>query len=199
MGAVLVAFWVYVGVYYSVFELPDMSRISSAPGLFVAWIIVLVLLTTWLSEARPWLQRDVPTVILLGGVTLLALNSVTPIFPGTATTGGSTFAYVAPIALVGLIAARAIPTLVDAGIDGYAVLGLLLGVLSVIGFALTGGLTVPYQDLAVRSQTFLHIAFAVLVGLGVIVVSRRWNSTRIRTMLVVFVLRVFGRQCAPRV
>ena len=129
MGAVLAAFWVYVGVYYSVFELPDMSRISSAPGLFVAWIIVLVLLTAWLSEARPWFQREVPTVILFGGVTLIAVNSFTPIFPGTATTGGSTFAYVAPIALVGLIASRAIPTLVDAGIDGYAVLGLLLGVI----------------------------------------------------------------------
>lgn len=188
MLLIVAGFWTYVSVYYTTFKLDELSRISSAPGLFVAWVIVLVLLTVWLSTASSRIQRDLPSVVLLGGAGLITANAVTPIFPGTATTGKLVFVYVLPVALVGLVAFRGIPRIVDVGFDGSAVFALLLGTLSIIGFALTGGLTVPYQDLAIRAQTFIHIPFAVLAGIGVILLVRRWDSRSIRAALVVVVL-----------
>jgi hypothetical protein len=185
---VVAGLWTYVSVYYTTFKLNELSRISSIPGLFAAWTIVLIFLTVWLSTARPRIQRDLPSVIILGGASLITVNSVTPIFPGTATTDSLVFAYVIPIAFIGFVAVQGIPQLDDAGLDGSAVFALLFGTLSIIGFALTGGLTVPYQDLAIRAQTFLHIPFAVLAGVGVALLSQRSNSRFIRATLVVLVL-----------
>ncbi|EFW90111.1 putative sodium/phosphate symporter [Haladaptatus paucihalophilus DX253] len=188
MVLMVAGFWTYVSVYYTTFKLDELSRISSAPGLFVAWIIVLVMLTIWLSTTSPRIQRDLPSAVLLAAVGLVTANAVTPIFPGTATTGKLVFVYVLPIALVGVVASRGIPRLVDAGLDGSVVFALLLGTLSIIGFALTGGLTVPYQDLAIRAQTFVHIPFAVLAGLGVVLLAQRWDSRSVRAALVVTVV-----------
>ncbi|ODR79822.1 sodium/phosphate symporter [Haladaptatus sp. W1] len=188
MMLVVAGFWTYVSVYYTTFKLNELSQISSAPGLFVAWVIVLVLLTVWLSRASPRIQRDLPSVVLLGGAGLITANAVTPIFPGTATTDKLVFVYVLPIALVGIVAIHGIPRLVGAGLDGSTVFALLLGTLSIIGFALTGGLTVPYQDLAIRAQTFIHVPFAVLAGVGVILLTRRSTSRSIQAALIVVVL-----------
>ncbi|MCO8255726.1 sodium/phosphate symporter [Haladaptatus sp. AB618] len=186
-GALIVGFGVYTGLYYTTAGLPD-ARVSSALGLFAAWIIVLVVLTLWLPSIDPRLQRGVPTLILFGGAGLVVGNYFLPIFPGTASTRELTMVFVLSIAAIGIVAARGTPLSIREGIDGYAVVAMLLASLSLIGFALTGGLTPEYQALAVRTQTFVHLPFAILAGLGTVAVGLRRRTDRLKVMLAVIVI-----------
>ncbi|SIR76643.1 4-amino-4-deoxy-L-arabinose transferase [Haladaptatus litoreus] len=187
-GALVAGFWLYTGLYYSIAELNEVSRISSVPGLFAAWIVVLILLTLWLPITRPRVQKTVPTMALVGGAGLLVVNYFVSIFPGTATTDPLTLLFVLPIAVIGIVAFQGIPSLIDAGREGYMMFALLIGSISIIGFALTGSLTIEYQDLAIRGQIFIHIVAAVLAGLGAVMIGRSWKPSTMTTAIVVVVI-----------
>ncbi|MFB9809242.1 hypothetical protein ACFFQF_30990 [Haladaptatus pallidirubidus] len=159
-GLAVVGFWIYLSSYYSVMGMGELSRVSSVPGLFLAWIIVLFLAAIWIPSTSIRAQRGVPMFALFGGVGVLVANFFVPVFPGTATLDAPALLLTLPLIFVGLLATRGLPYITTAK-DGAIVLALLLGPLTLIGFGLTGRLTVAYQDLIVRGQIFIHLAAAV--------------------------------------
>lgn len=186
-GVLVVGFCGYTVLYYGFMKL-EVTRISSAPGLFIAWIIVLILLTRWLPTTNPRLQYGIPSVILLGGAGLVVGNYFVPIFPGTASSEVITMLFILPIAAIGIFAARGVPIPIKGGVEGYATLAILFGSLSLIGFALTGGLTVEYQALAVRGHTYVHLPFSILAGLGTVAFGMTRDTDRLKTVLIVLVV-----------
>lgn len=205
--AMVGGFWVYMWGYYELAErsllvVPYVNRISAYPGLFLAWVVVLVATLVWFQRTSARLQR----VTLGGAVGLwfltLAVNATQTVFPGTQTT---------PTALLVLIAAFAVPVVLavvglplasrDRRRIGPVVLALLLAPIVVVYFSLTAALTPEYYGTALRGQTFVHLPLFVLAGIGVVSVAYRQspssdggprtselNRRRVATVLTVVVL-----------
>ncbi|WP_435156745.1 sodium/phosphate symporter [Haladaptatus sp. DFWS20] len=173
-GVLLVAvFWVYLGGYYSILEMGEMGRVTSAPGLFVAWLLVLVMLSVWVPTASPRLQRGLPFGLLFVGCTIFAANFFVPVFPGTAATPSLVLLLTAPVTVIGIFASWGTPFITNLDTDGEVVVALLFGPLVLIGFALTGGLTFEYQGIVVRGQIFVHLAAVVLAALAAVSLGYR--------------------------
>lgn len=186
-GCLVLGFGGYSILYYGVTGTVE-ARLTTAPGLFVAWVIVLVLLTLWLPTTNPRLQYGVPSAILVGSIILIVVNYFQPVFPGTASTEVVTMLFILPVAIIGFIGARGVPFLTRSGVEGYATLGMLLGTLALIGFALTAGLTPDYQGLATRGQTYVHLPWFVLAGVGVVAFGLTRDSDRLKAAVLVLVL-----------
>jgi len=176
---VVAGFWVYMWGYYriaerSLLEVPYVDRISAYPGLFLAWVVVLVATLVWFQRTSARLQR----ATLGGAVGLwfltLAVNATQTVFPGTQTT---------PIGLLVLVAAFAVPVVFavvglplasrDRRLIGPVVLALLLAPIVTVYFSLTASLTPEYYGTALRGQTFVHLPVFVLAGIGVATVAYR--------------------------
>jgi len=181
--AVVAAFWVYMWGYYRIAEqsqlmVPYVDRVSAYPGLFLAWVVVLVATVVWFQRTSARLQR----VTIGGAVGLwfltLGANALQTVFPGTQTT---------PAGLLVLVAAFAVPVvfalvgLPRAGRDrrriGPVVLALLLAPIVVVYFSLTASLTPEYYGTALRGQTFVHLPVFVLAGIGVASVAYRQSPS----------------------
>ncbi|RBI60715.1 sodium/phosphate symporter [halophilic archaeon] len=188
LNTLVAGFWIYTGIYYTSSSMKEIGRVSSVPGLFVAWVIVLLLSTAYILTSKPRFQREISLGMLFVGGSLVIINYFTPVFPGTATGNLFTVLFILPIAVIGIVAFWGIPSIVQAHIEGYATVALLIGTLSLIGFALTAGLTVQYQDLAVRGQIFLHIALAILAGIGTISLSRNGSRSTLKNILPVIII-----------
>ncbi|MFB6224815.1 MAG: sodium:phosphate symporter [Haloarcula sp.] len=177
--AVVAGFWVYMWGYYRIAEqsrlvVPYVDRISAYPGLFLAWVVVLVATLIWFQRTSARLQR----VTIGGAVGLwfltLGANALQTVFPGTQTT---------PTGLLMLVAAFAVPvafTVVglprasrDRRLIGPVVLALLLAPIAIVYFSLTASLTPEYYGTALRGQTFVHLPVFVLAGIGVASVAYR--------------------------
>ncbi|WP_458208914.1 sodium/phosphate symporter [Haladaptatus sp. NG-SE-30] len=173
-GGLLVGmFWLYLVGYYSILGMGEMGRLTAAPGLFVAWLVVLVVLSMWVPTTRTRLQRGLPLGLLIVGCAVFVANFFVPVFPGTAATPSLVLLLTAPVALSSIIASWGLPYVTTIDTDGEVVVALLFGPLALIGFALTGGLTVAYQDIVARGQIFLHLAAVVLAALAVVAVGNR--------------------------
>ncbi|GCF12113.1 hypothetical protein Harman_00480 [Haloarcula mannanilytica] len=205
--AVVAGFWVYMWGYYrfaerSLLEVPYVDRISAYPGLFLAWVVVLVATLIWFQRTSARLQR----ATLGGAVGLwfltLAANATQTVFPGTQTT---------PVGLLVLVVAFAVPVLFavvglphasrDRRRIGPVVLALLLAPVVIVYFSLTASLTPEYYGTALRGQTFVHLPVFVLAGIGIAAVAyhrsptpdgglgtSRTHSHRIATVLTVVIL-----------
>ena len=95
---VVVGFWAYLGGYYSMMGLGDTARVTSVPGLFFAWILVLVIASVWLPSTSVRSQRGLTMFTLVGGVGIVVANFFIPVFPGTAELQTSALILVVPIA-----------------------------------------------------------------------------------------------------
>ncbi|AUG47457.1 sodium:phosphate symporter [Haloarcula taiwanensis] len=177
--AVVAGFWVYMWGYYriaerSLLEVPYVDRVSAYPGLFLAWVVLLVATLVWFQRTSARLQR----VTIGGAVGLwfltLGANAVQTVFPGTQTT---------PTGLLILVAAFAVPVVFavvglprasrDRRLIGPVVLALLLAPIVIVYFSLTASLTPEYYGTALRGQTFVHLPLFVLAGIGVASVAYR--------------------------
>jgi len=177
--AVVAGFWTYMWGYYRFAEqsqlvVPYVDRISAYPGLFLAWVVLLVATLVWFQRTSPRLQR----VTVGGAVGLwfltLGTNALRTVFPGTQTT---------PTGLLGLVAAFAVPVAFalvglplasrDRRRIGPVVLALLLAPIVVVYFSLTASLTPEYYGTALRGQTFVHLPVFVLAGVGVASLASR--------------------------
>ena len=175
-SAVLVLFWADMLAYYQYTDLTAAGYVTALPGLLVAWLVFLVLFAGWLPSAGSVAQRFLPTFAVGGVGTLLVANHFLPIFPGSASTVPLQLVFLFPLALVGLLAAWGLPNLSrDAG-PSVVVVGLLVGPLILIGFAMTGSLTHEYEALAVRGQVFVHFALAALAAIAAVDVGYRRRS-----------------------
>ncbi len=175
-STILVLFWGYMLFYYEHAGLVATGYVTALPGLLLAWLVFLVVLAWWLPSAGPVVQQAIPAGVVGGVVALLVANHFYPIFPGTASTAILELTFMIPVALVGLVAAWGLPNLSeDAGVS-VVVVGLLVGPLVLVGFAMTGNLTHEYEALAVRGQIFAHFALGMLAAITAVEIGYRRGS-----------------------
>ncbi len=164
-AALLVGFWAYAIGYYEVAGLAEIGRFTDSPGLSLAWGILVVALALWLTTGSDRLRRAAPSVVAVGGVGVFVLNALRPVYPGSVPTPPLLLAFMAPLVVVVALAARGLPR--AARTPENPTLALLLAPLAVLGIGLTAGMTVDYQGMVTRSQTFMHLAALVLAGVTV--------------------------------
>lgn len=168
LGALVTGgFWAYVAGYYAVapslgLAVPYAGRVTTRPGLFLAWVVLLVAAVAWL-RATPRLGRLAFVGPLLAGFLVVVVNGITPVFPGTVPSPGPVVALIAVLLVPGLLAGWGIPLAADR--RGVVVLAALLAPVAIVFFALTAALTPAYFGMTMRAQTFVHPAAWALAGL----------------------------------
>lgn len=182
--ALIAPFWLYLGGYYWLTRPPFSSDLAAKPGLFVAWVVLLVAGAVWLARSPDRHLRLASGAILAGGFALLGANAVWDLFPGTATTPTLLLVYVAPLSVLALLGAWGLPAGIGPNGDRAIVLGLLVGPLAWVGFSLTAGVDPVYALFARRGQTFVHLAIVVCAGLAIYGLARRVDSDRSTTVAV---------------
>lgn len=164
-GWLLLVGYTYGMAWATPAEVIQSARLTDVPGLVLAWVLVLVLGLAWFVQTTRRTQYAVGVGAFGGMFGLLALNALVPVFPGTQTTPPAMLAGILPLLLLAVIAAWSTPRSLTSR-TGIALAALFGGVLSLIGLALTAGLTPDYLNLAYRAQTFLHLPTMVLAGVG---------------------------------
>jgi hypothetical protein len=162
----------------SLLEVPYVDRISAYPGLFLAWVVVLVATLIWFQRPSERLQR----ATLGGAVGLwfltLAVNATQTVFPGTQTTPAGLLVLVTGFAVPVVFAVVGLPLASrDRRRIGPVVLALLLAPIVIVYFSLTASLTPEYYGTALRGQTFVHLPVFILAGIGVASVAYRRSPT----------------------
>jgi hypothetical protein len=167
----VLGFWAYLAAYYAWagsrggMVVPYVDRVTTAPGLFVAWLVLLAVGTAWLRSTTRRLARAAFLLPVGFLFVVLAANAVLPVFPGTPTT---------PLPLLGLVAALAVPCVLAAGRfpaaarrpgAGAVLVALLAAPVVVVYFALTASLTPEYFSTALRAQSFAHLPVLALAAL----------------------------------
>ena len=183
-GVIAVGFWLYLGGYYTFAEstamaVPYVDRVTAFPGLFLAWVIILVVgvVWVWTTTSRARLAAFVVPVLALYAVTLV--NVSVSVYPGTPRTPLVVLVPVLALFVPILVGGLGLGELSSARPIGAVVLALLGGPLAIVGFSLTASLTPEYVNTAIRAQTFAHLPVAVLLGLAVSgLVSRRADGRR---------------------
>lgn len=171
----VVGFCAYFGGYYTwarstALVVPYLDRIEGAPGLFIAWLVVLVVGVPWLRGTTSAVRRAAAGLPLAVVFVAIAVNARIAVFPGTSMTPPVVLAAVAPFAVPAVLAAAAAHRF---GRDGAAeppLLALFAGPVVLIGYSFTAGLTPEYFATALRAQTHLHLPALVAAAA---VASRR--------------------------
>lgn len=143
------------------------QRISYAPGLLLAWLILIGLLLARFARLGTRIQRLLLSGTFASFVVIAAVNAVRPVFPGMGTTPDAVVLMVLPLVIPLTIGAWAVP-LGERSIPEWPALLALLGAgFAIAGMSFTATLTPEYYNTAYRAQTFLHLPIAVFVALGI--------------------------------
>ena len=163
------------------------DRVTRVPGLFVAWILLVAVLAAWFVTTDRRLQRGTTLGIVAVLFAVLAVNAVRAVFPGTPTTHPVLLLTLGLLALPAAAGAVGVHRLTGQTTVGPAMLALVVGPLGLIGFSLTGGLTVEYLATLYRSQLYLHLPLAIAAGITTLVLARRvrdgeqhWTARAVR-------------------
>ncbi|MFC4406278.1 hypothetical protein [Haloarchaeobius iranensis] len=141
------------------------SRISAVPDLVLAWLLLIAVTFAWYVGQRAHLKRTLLALVLTGWFVILALNAVTPIFPGLPQTNPTVLYGIAPlVVLVGLFAVG-VPRTLD-GDTGTTLVALVGAVTVVVGISLTAALTAEYLNTLYRVQTFAHFPVVAIASTG---------------------------------
>lgn len=147
-------------------------------GLFLAWVVVLVVGTVWVGGTRPTLQRGTFALAIAIGFLVVGANALTPVFPGTIATPpvvlGLVLGYTLPVGF----AAGMAPALSAARSTGGLLLAMFAAPVVMTLYALTGSLTPDFFGAVMRIQTFGHLPVFVLAGLAAGRISSRLHSER---------------------
>lgn len=159
------------------------DRLVDAPGVFLAWIVLVLLGLAWYTRTTTRIQRAVATSVPIGAFGLLTVNAALAVYPGTTTTPRVLLVAMAPLFVPAALAGYAVPWATGrAAPAGAAILALLGGPLVLIGTALTAGLTFEYLSMLYRAALFVHLPLAVLAAAGTVAVASR---RRVRTVAAV--------------
>jgi hypothetical protein len=150
-------------------------------GLFLAWVVLLVVGVVWIRGATSRGQRAAFLAPVGLGVLVVALNAVVPLFPGTITTLSPVLLGVGALLVPVALAAVGLPG-VRRG-SGPAVLALFAAPAALSYYALTASLTPEFFDAVVRIQSFAHVPVFVLAGAGAAGLVARAGSPRGRRRL----------------
>jgi hypothetical protein len=179
-----VVFWIAVIGYYqrvapaAGLSTQYVSRISAVPGLFVAYVILLILGVGWFLYASGRLRRVVIGSLLTTFVLLVILNSQRALFPGTALTPQIVVVTLAPLVVPAIYAAWTSGTTAVTDHSGIPLLSLAVVPIVLILFSLSAGLTPEYSALAGRVQLLLHIPALVLAAIAASLV---WHADSLRS------------------
>ncbi|HET7323897.1 MAG TPA: sodium/phosphate symporter [Halococcus sp.] len=172
VGVVLVTgFWVYFALYYEItaqlgLSVPYVGRILAFPGLFIAWLLILVIGILWLRQTSPRLQRASLLAVIGIGYVVLAANVFLPVFPGTAATPPAILTLVLLFIIPIVLASRGLPLVARSRTEGAVVVALLAAPVVQTYFSLTASLTPEFFGTVMRTQTFAHFPIFVLAALA---------------------------------
>lgn len=166
-------FWAYAFAYYELAErsgvlrVPYVERVQAFPGLFLAWLVVLVLGILWFQRTSRWGRRTVFLLpIALGFLTVFA-NLFTPVFPGTIATPLPVAVLVATFVVPVMFASGALSIFAAMRSTAAVLLALLAAAAILVFFSLTATLTPEYFGTVMRVQTFAHLPVFALAALAV--------------------------------
>lgn len=168
VGTLLVGgFWAYAFTYYELAErtaltVPYVDRVQAFPGLFLAWLVVLVLGILWFQRTSQWTRRAVFLIPLAIGFLTVFANALTPVFPGTIDTPLPVAALVLALTVPAVYASGALSVFEAKRSTAVILLALLAASVVLVAFSLTATLTPEYFGTVMRVQTFAHLpAFAL--------------------------------------
>lgn len=173
-----VAYWLYLGGYMiglariTPAEIVQSARITDAPGLLLAWIVLAAVGGAWFVNRSARTQRTALFTVLSGWFVLLVLNAVTPVFPGMPTTNTVILWGVGFLVLPMGAAVYGVP-LASEPRFGVPFLAQMAAVGTIVGVALTAALTPDYLNTLYRSQTFIHLPVLVFAALGTVAIAQR--------------------------
>jgi len=172
-GAVAAGFWLYVGAYYSiaaqsVMTVPYVDRVTAYPGVFLAWVVVLVLGAAWLQVASTRAKRLAFLAPVAAFYLVATANAVVAVFPATAQTPPVLLVPLFALSVPAVFAGLGVGSLSPERPNGALVVALLLAPIALVGFSLTASLTPEYFGTVTRSQTFLHAPGAIVAALGLV-------------------------------
>ncbi|WP_226010848.1 sodium/phosphate symporter [Halomicrobium salinisoli] len=168
-GALVAGFWGYAAAYYEWADrlgltVPYVGRVASHPGLFVAWVVLVVALALWFRRWSTRTQRLAVLAPLALFFTVVAANARITVFPGTARTPRLVLLLVAPLAVAALLGAWGSPLLARRRSTATVLLALLAAPVAQVLFSLTASLTPEFWATAMRAQTHLHVPVLVLAA-----------------------------------
>ncbi|WEL20583.1 hypothetical protein [Halorhabdus sp. BNX81] len=149
------------------------QRVSYAPGLLLAWLLLVGLVLARFARLGSRTQRLLLSGAFASFVVIAAVNAVQPVFPGMGTTPETVVLLVAPLLVPLTIAAWAVPLGDRSAPEWVALLALLGAGFAIAGMSFTAALTPEYYNTAYRVQTFLHLPIAVFTAVGTGTLLRR--------------------------
>ncbi|WP_129115569.1 sodium/phosphate symporter [Halegenticoccus tardaugens] len=166
-------FWGYFAAYYWVAErtpltVPYTGRILSYPGLFVAWLIILVIGIAWFLGTSDRLRRTTFLVPVTFMFAVLVANAFRTIFPGTVRTPLPLLALVLLLLVPVALASRSLPVLSWEPAAGVVLLALLAAPIVMTAYSLTAALTPEFFGTVMRTQTFAHFPVLALAALATV-------------------------------
>lgn len=171
-SAVVGGFWLYFIVYFeaverfSFFHVQYVSQVKTNPGVFVAWILVLVFGAGWYQRTSNRTQRAIFLAPLGVLFALVVVNVFQPIYPGTIRSPPEVAILISFLAIPVLFAGYATPAISKQYSHAIPVIAMFAAPLVIIYFSLTASLTPDFFATGMRAQTFMHVSAFVLVGLA---------------------------------
>ena len=171
IGGLVAGFWAYFALYYEAaarlgITVPYVGRILAHPGLFVAWLVVLVIGILWLRRTSPRLQAGALLAPIATGFLVVIANVFVPIFPGTVSTPLAVLVPVLLFVVPVVLAGRGLPLVAADRAEGAVIVALLAAPVIQTYFALTASLTPEFFGTVMRTQTFAHLPVVVLAALS---------------------------------
>jgi hypothetical protein len=172
-GGLVGGFWGYFALYYEVaaragITVPYVGRVFAFPGLFVAWLVVLVLGVLWVRSTSRRLQRMSLLAVVGSWYAVLVANVFLSVFPGTVSTPWPILVLALPFVVPVVLASRGLPLAVAARSEGAVVIALLAAPIVQVYFSLTASLTPEFFGTVMRAQTFVHFPIFVLAALAAV-------------------------------
>jgi hypothetical protein len=178
-GALGIGGWVlFLGYFESMARLGLRITYSGLlrpyPGLFLAWVLLLLVGVVWVRRTAPGLQRLTALAPIGLFFLVVGVNIFTPIFPGTIPSPPLVVALILGLAVPVGFAAVGLPAVRRE--TGLVVLVTLLAPVVFIYYLLSASLTPDFFGAVIRAQSFAHVPAFVLAGIGI-----AWLSSPDRT------------------
>lgn len=169
-GGMVGGFWAYFLGFFAILERLGLQITYSGllreyPGLFVAWVVVLVIGVAWFMTTGDRMRRGVFVLPVVGALGLAVVNAFVTVFPGTITTPPSVVVMVLGYGIAIGLGAVAVPLLASDRSVGPTLLALVVAPVTLVGYLLTASLTPEFFGAALRAQTFGHLTVFVLAGI----------------------------------
>lgn len=196
-GALVIGYWLYLVAYNVGLEAftptaPHQNeRVTAAPGLFSAWIILVFAGIAWFRRIRDRTKRAVllvPFLVLFG---VMGVNAAVPVFPGLPQTSPRFLFVTLALFIPTFVACWGYPDVADPPVNHTVLVALFAGPLTLIGFVLSAELTPVYFATGARTHWFLHLPVMIIAGVAVASLFRgRLSNQPVFRMAIVGLLLV---------